>query len=320
MANPSRRSFPATGLATGLAVGAASGLAACQPVQTVKAASDAGGTTVEVEGVPIHLARSGQGRPLVLIHGASGNLNDMTFRLGPALADRFEVIAVDRPGHGRSGIPAGGDVPITTQARLIRGALARIGIDRALVVGHSYGGSVALAWAVDAPGSVSALVLLGAPSQVWEGGLGLTNDLLASAVIGPALASALPHLVTEGFATRTLATVFAPQPAPPGYLAHLDLGLVLQPASLRENARQLVGLKEEIRPLVPAYPRLAMPIELVHGDADRTVGLDIHSRPFARQVPQAELVVLPGVGHMLHQVATAEVAARIRATARRTAG
>ena len=53
-----------------------------------------------------------------------------------------------------------------------------------MLVGHSYGGSVALAWAVDAPESISGLVLLAAPSQVWEGGLGLTNDLLASPVSG----------------------------------------------------------------------------------------------------------------------------------------
>ena len=57
----------------------------------------------------------------------------------------------------------------TRQAALIRGALARIGIERPLLVGHSYGGSVALAWAVDAPETVSGLVLLATPSQVWDG-------------------------------------------------------------------------------------------------------------------------------------------------------
>lgn len=291
----------------------AAALAACRPAPAVTPAF--AGAMVEVEGVPIHLVRSGRGRPLVLIHGASGNLNDMTFRLAPALADRFEVIAVDRPGHGRSGLPPGGGVSIDAQARLLRGALGKIGVTRAIVVGHSYGGSVALAWAVAAPGSVAALVLLATPSQVWEGGLGLTNDLLASPLTGPALAWSVPRLVTDRFAERTLATVFAPQAPPGGYLDHLDLSLILQPASLRENARQLVALKEELRPMVPAYPRLPMPIALVHGDADTTVGLDIHSRPFARQVPHARLAVLPGIGHMLHQVAAPEVVGGIRAVA-----
>jgi pimeloyl-ACP methyl ester carboxylesterase len=301
VAELSRRAF--------LAAGAA--LAACRPALAVTASE----VTVEIDGVPIHLARAGRGQPLVLIHGASGNLNDMTFRLAPALAERFEVIAVDRPGHGRSGVPSGGGVSIDEQARLLRGALAQLGVTRAIVVGHSYGGSVALAWAVAAPDSVAALVLLAAPSQIWRGGLGATNDILANPLTGPAVAWSIPRLVTDDFAARTVASVFAPQTSPNGYLEHLDLGLVLQPSSLRENARQLVALKEELRPMVPAYPGLPMPVALVHGDADETVGLDIHSRPFARQVPQARLTVLPGMGHMIHQVATDDVVASIRSVA-----
>jgi pimeloyl-ACP methyl ester carboxylesterase len=274
------------------------------------------GEFVTVGGVDLYFERSGQGPPVVLIHGASGNLRDWTFRVAPEIARTRTVIAFDRPGHGLSGMPNGGGVSIQQQAALLRGALARIGIERPVLVGHSYGGSVALAWAVDAPDTVSGVVLLAAPSQVWEGGLGLTNDLLASPVTGIPLAHAIPTLVTRGFAERTLATVFAPEAPPAGYLDHLDLRLVLQPRSLRENARQLVALKEELRPMVPAYPRLPMPIEALHGDADTTVGLDIHSKPLARQVAHARLTVLRGVGHMLHQVATPEVTARIDAVAR----
>ena len=295
---------------------AAAALAACRPMPPVSAAP-ARGERVEVDGVPIHFVRMGRGRPICLIHGASGNLNDMTFRLAPALAERFEVIAVDRPGHGLSGAPPGGGVSIGDQAALLRGALAQIGVPRAGLVGHSYGGSVALAWAVDAPESVSALVLLAAPSQVWKGGLGLTNDLLANPLTGPLIAQAVPRLVSDGFVERSVEEVFAPQASPPGYLDHLDLALTLLPATLRENSRQLVALKEELRPLVPAYLGLRMPMEIVHGDADRTVGLDIHSRPLARQVPQARLRVLPGIGHMPHQVATRACVASIDAALRR---
>jgi pimeloyl-ACP methyl ester carboxylesterase len=309
VAGLSRRAF-----LTGFVALAASRRAA--PMNAAPAGGRPAAATVTVGGVPISFSRMGRGRPVCLIHGASGNLNDMTFRLAPALADRYEVIAVDRPGHGRSGLPAGGGVSINLQAELIRGALARLGIQRPLVVGHSYGGSVALAWAVDAPETMSGLVLLAAPSEVWKGGLGLSNDLLANPVTGPLLARSIPHLVTRGFAERTVAEVFAPQEVPEGYLAHLDLGLVLQPTSLRENARQLVSLKEELRPMVPRYPGLSMPIQIVHGTADRTVGLDIHSAVFARQVPHARLTRLPGIGHMVHQVATGEVVEAIAAAAR----
>jgi pimeloyl-ACP methyl ester carboxylesterase len=198
----------------------------------------------------------------------------------------------------------------------MRRVLAQVGVRRVTVLGHSYGGSVALSWAVDAPESVEGLMLLATPSQVWSGGLGLSTDLLASPITGPLVAQAAPHLVTEGFARRTLAGVFAPQTAPPGYLEHLDLDLVLQPGSLRENAVQLNSLKEEIRPMVPRYPGLPMPIEILHGEADRTVGLEIHSVPLAGQVQRARLTRLPGIGHMLHQVALPEILAAMERMSR----
>lgn len=274
-----------------------------------RAATPEPDTMITVEGVALHFTRLGAGPPVVLVHGASGNLADMTFRLAPALAGRHEVVAFDRPGLGRSDLPPGGGVSIGRQAELMRAALARMGIDRYVLVGHSYGGSVALAWAVEAPQSVEALLLISAPSQTWEGGLGLTTDLLANPVTGPLLAQGVGHLAPRGLVERAVTGVFAPQAVPPGYLAHLDPDSLVRPAVLHENARQLNALKEELRPLIPRYPDLAMPVELVHGEADATVGLAIHSARLVRQIPQARLTALPGVGHMPHQVATDAVVA-----------
>ncbi len=275
-------------------------------VETSPVAVDAADEFAVVDGVRLRFRRIGEGPPVVLIHGASGNLNDMTFRLGPALSRNHTVFAFDRPGHGLSGAPEGG-TPLSVQASLMRQAMAQAGVRRMTVVGHSYGGSVALAWALDAPGSVEALMLVSAPSQVWSGGLGLTTDLLASPITGPLIARAAPLVVTQGFVARSLDGVFAPQPAPAGYLEHLDLALVLQPATLRENALQLDALKEEIRPMVPRYAELAMPVSILHGDADTTVGIEIHSVPLAAQVPHAQFTRLPGIGHMPHQVASDEI-------------
>jgi pimeloyl-ACP methyl ester carboxylesterase len=299
----SRRAFIA--MAAGGLLAATRGTGG-EVVVTSPVVADAAGELVVVDGVRLRFQRMGEGPPVVLIHGASGNLNDMTFRLAPALSRSHQVLAFDRPGHGLSGIPEGG-ASVSAQAALMRRALAQMGIGRSTVLGHSYGGSVALAWAVDAPESVEGLVLLAAPSQVWPGGLGLTTDLLANPIAGPLVARAATHLVTEEFASRTLAGVFAPQPAPTGYLEHLDLDLVLRPGSLRANAIQLSGLKNEIRQMVRRYPALLMPVEILHGEADRTVGLEIHSAPLAAQVPHARFTRLPGIGHMLHQVALPEV-------------
>ncbi|TPE50806.1 alpha/beta fold hydrolase [Amaricoccus solimangrovi] len=273
---------------------------------------------VVVEGVPIAFRRLGRGPAVALIHGASANLNDMTFRLAPALAARHTVIAFDRPGHGESGWPARGGESLAVQARLLRGALERVGLTRAYLIGHSYGGAVALAWALDAPRSVAGLLLVAAPSHGWRGSNGLANTLIDLPVAGPILARALRHLVPERLVNRLVAGAFAPQAAPEGYARHLDSALVLRPETLRRNARQLAALRRALEPMVPRYPGLVPPLEIVHGDADPRVSLGAHAQRLAAAVPGARLTRLAGIGHMPHQVALPETLgafARLRARA-----
>ncbi len=276
----------------------------------VRPASRSGGRErVIVEGVPIAFRRMGRGPAVVLLHGASANLSDMTFRLAPALARRHSVFVFDRPGHGESGWPARGGESLAVQARLLRLALERLGVTRAFLIGHSYGGAVALAWALDAPRGVAGLLLLGAPSHGWRGRGGLANALIDAPLIGPLIAKGLGHLVPTRLAARLADRAFAPQVAPPGYLDHIDLPLILDPANLRHNARQLGALGQCLEPMVRRYAELTPPLAIVHGDADPTVSFGGHAQRLAAAVPGARLTRLSGIGHLPHQVALPEVLA-----------
>jgi len=266
---------------------------------------------VTVGGVAIHYRRAGRGPTVVLLHGASGNLRDWTLGAFEAISRDHDTIAFDRPGLGKSGWPGPQGARLDVQARLLRGALDRMGVAQVTLVGHSYGGSVALAWALVEPASVSGLMLLAAPSQVWPGGLGFSTDLLASPLTGPLLANAVPALLPGSVAEAAAARVFAPQTPPPGYVAHLGIDLVLRAQALRANALQLAGLKEQIRTMAPHYPALAIPVEILHGTEDTTVPLAIHSEPLADQVAQARLTRLAGIGHMPHHGALPEVLAAL---------
>lgn len=267
--------------------------------------------SVRVEGVTLTYRRAGQGPVAVLVHGASGNLRDWTLGAFDAIARDHDTIAFDRPGLGRSDWPGPDGARLDVQVRLMREALTTLGVSRAILVGHSYGGSVALAWALLAPASVTGLVLLAAPSQVWPGGLGLSTDLLASPVTGPFLANAIPAFLPEAVAEAAAARVFEPQSPPAGYVAHLGFDRVLRAQALRANALQLAALKDQIRVMVPHYGALAMPVEVLHGTADTTVPLAIHSEPLAAQIAHARLQRLDGIGHMPHHVALPEVLAAI---------
>lgn len=267
---------------------------------------------VEVDGLRLQALQAGTGGPaIVLIHGASGNARDFTFGTMAALARHHAVIAFDRPGLGGSDAPATGVEDPFVQAAVMAGALRSMGIRRPILVGHSYGGAVALAWALSDPSRIRGLVLLAAPSHVWEGGVGLANDLLARPVLGPALAAAASILVPEDVLDSAVDRAFAPQEPPPGYLDRLGRDRLLAASALRSNARQLVALKSHLRAMVPRYPTLAMPVELIHGDADTVVPIDIHSAPLAERLPDARLARLPGIGHMPHHAAPAALLASV---------
>jgi pimeloyl-ACP methyl ester carboxylesterase len=114
-----------------------------------------------------------------------------------------------------------------------------------------------------------------------------------------------------------VAEIFAPQSAPEGYLAHVGAALTLRRASLRANALQRANLLAEIEALHRRYDEIAVPVEIVHGAADTTVGLSIHSEPLARQVAGARLDVIEGAGHMPHHTHPEAVIAAIRRAAER---
>ncbi|MGB8623885.1 MAG: alpha/beta hydrolase, partial [Paracoccaceae bacterium] len=112
-------------------------------------------------------------------------------------------------------------------------------------------------------------------------------------------------------------SVFAPQDAPEGYAAHFGPGMTLRRSSLRANAQQRAALKAQITAMMPRYGEIGVPVEILHGTADTTVGLQIHSEPLARQIPRARLTRLEGIGHMPHHASAGAVIDAIdRATAR----
>jgi pimeloyl-ACP methyl ester carboxylesterase len=278
------------------------------------------GRVLSVGGRRVHAVTLGRGADVVLIHGAGGNARDFTFDLVGRLSARFRVTAFDRPGLGHTpalsdAVWSGhGETP-AEQAALLQAAAMQLGIDRPVVVGHSYGAAVAMAWVLNHP--AAALVSLAGAVLPWPGPLDPFYRVLGSAPGGAALVPFLTAFASDAQVRRAIDQVFAPQPAPAGYLDHFGAALTLRRASLRASTRQVNTLLPQVRAMAPRYPGLTLPIEIVHGDADRTVGLDIHSRPLAATVASARLTVLPGVGHMPHHADPAAAVAAITCAAER---
>ncbi|KGM47893.1 alpha/beta fold hydrolase [Pseudooceanicola atlanticus] len=276
-------------------------------VATAEEAYPPEGQFVEVDGHPIHYVQTGSGPDLVLLHGASGNTRDMTFSLVDQLSDRFRVTVFDRPGLGHTPRLAASGVTLEDQADLLVAASQQLGLARPVVAGQSFGGAVTMAWAVHHPDTLSAAVSIAGATYPWPGDLDAFYATLARPVIGPVMSRLLGAFVTEDYVRNAIEGVFAPNTQPDGYADYIGVPLVLRPRSLLANAQQRTELREHLRALSPRYPELTLPIEVIHGDADDTVAISIHSEELARNVESAQLTRLPGIGHMPHHAAEAAV-------------
>lgn len=277
------------------------------------------------DGRRVHAVVQGAGPDVVLIHGASGSTRDFTFGFADRLSDRYRVIVMDRPGLGwtdRAGARYGGALNTAAespreQARMLQAAAARLGADRPIVLGHSYGGAVALAWALERPEALSGLVVLSGASNPWPGDLGALYGINASALGGAVVVPMLSAFAPESRADGVVGSIFAPQPAPEGYVEYVGVGLSLRRETLRANARQVNSLRPHVVEMSEEYDEIRVPTEIVHGEVDKIVPMDIHALPLARQIPDARLTRLPGIGHMPHHVAPGAVTGAIDRVAAR---
>jgi pimeloyl-ACP methyl ester carboxylesterase len=256
------------------------------------------GQILTVNGLRVQVLIAGAGPDLILIHGASGNARDVTLALANRLTKDHRVIAFDRPGLGHSDpLP---DDSLAAQALHLSAAALQLGISNPLVVGQSYGGSVALAWALHSPLKPRALVLIASPSLPWPGPLDiwyrLNNTALGAALLIP-LATAF---VSDTYINASIEGIFRPALAPPGYAKAIDAPMTLRRSALRANLSQVNALRAQLVDMEPLYARLALPIEIIHGSADTIVPLHIHSRPFSALHQNAHLTVIDGAGHMPH--------------------
>ncbi len=274
------------------------------------------GQIITVDGLRVHAYVAGSGPDLILIHGASGNLRDFTFSLIPKLTDRYRIVAFDRPGLGWSDpLPADNTNP-AAQAAHLRRAADQLEVENPIVLGHSYGGAVAMAWALDNP-DTAALVLVSAATMPWDGGIWYMHNVMGNPIGARTAVPLITAFAGNATAETAIRDIFKPDTMPEGYLENIGASLTMRRTSLQINSAQVANLKPFIIAMRARYPELTLPIEAIHGDTDTIVPLRVHSGPLSEVLPNVHLTVLPNTGHMPHHAQEAQVLATIDRAATR---
>src|SRR6266849_1844790 len=180
------------------------------------------GKVIEVAGASLNIVdigpRDAAGPPVVMIHGASSNLEIMRQPLGGRLAEKHRVILIDRPGHGWSTRARLADSTPAIQARMIDEALDKLGVSRAILVVHSWSGALGARIALDYPQRVAGLVMLAPVAYPWPGGVGWYNKAITTPVIGPLLAYTITLPLGLFWAGSGARDVFLPQIMPENFI------------------------------------------------------------------------------------------------------
>jgi len=277
-------------------------------------AHPAQGRMVEVAGARLHVVEIGprDAPPLVMLHGASSNLEVMR-PLAERLSNDHRVVLIDRPGHGWSTREKFSDSTPQPQARMIAEALQKLGLEPAIFVAHSWSGALALRIALDHPDRVAGLVMLAPVAYPWPGGVSQYNYVVTTPVIGSLLANTVTLPLGLMLADSGSRSVFAPQAMPHDFVKDSATRLLLRPREFIANAWDLVTLRAAMAEQAPRYGTITAPITIIAGDVDKTVSTHIHSQPLAKTAKNTKLIVLNGVGHMIQFAAPELVVAEIEA-------
>ena len=290
-----------------------------QLARRAEASNPPAGRFIEINGVCLHYVDKGHGTAVVMLHGNGSMIADFAASgLLAEAAKRHRVIAFDRPGFGHSSRPAGKDWTPEAQAKAIHAALAELGVERAVVLGHSWGTLVAVAMAQSFPQTVSGLVL--------ESGFYFPTSrvarLLASAPTVPGLDGILRHSVAPVLARlmwpMLMRKIFAPAPVPEQFDA-FPREMAVRPSQLRAAAAETRMLAAAAARLCSDYGRLTMPVAVIVGDGDRLIDPDAQSARLHNEIAQSTLKKVGGSGHMLHQTNPAVVLAALEEIAAQAA-
>jgi pimeloyl-ACP methyl ester carboxylesterase len=272
------------------------------------------GAFIDVDGVRLHYIEKGTGSPVVLLHGNQAMADDFEISgVFDRIAEKHRVIAFDRPGFGYSERPRETVWTPSAQGSLIRKALVKLGVEKPVLVGHSWGTLVALAYAVEHPADTGALLLLSGyyfPRKRLDV---VIASLSAIPLIGDVLCYTISPLLGWLTGPLLLKIIFAPSHVAERFKREFAFSMALRPSQIRATAGDSSLMVPGAARLTGHYLELAMPVAIMAGRGDKIVDIEPHPMRLHGVIRQSTIEVIDGTGHMLHHAFPEKVSAKVEA-------
>lgn len=304
-------------LASAVVIGAMAAMALVNRQLAKKAERDnpATGRFLNVDGVRLHYVERGSGEPLVLLHGNGSMIEDFeSSGLIDLAARNYRVIVFDRPGFGHSDRPRNVVWTPDAQAELIKHALERLDVSNAIVLGHSWGASVAVALALKHPDLIRGLVLASGYYYPTARPDVISMGVPALPVVGDVISHTLSPLISRMIWPLMMAKIFGPRSVPDKFAA-FPKEMALRPSQIRASAAESALMIPDAFGLRNRYAELKMPVIIIAGEEDRLIDIDTQSARLHSDIPQSRFHRVAGNGHMIQQTAMDQVMSAIREVA-----
>ncbi len=266
--------------------------------KTTAPAPDTAEHFVTAGNTKLHYVESGSGRPVVMIHGNAGDLHDFEFGTLDLLARNYHAIALDLPGHGLSKMSRQAKGTIQEQAVILHQALTALGVKDPILVGHSWGGAIALAYALLYPHDISALVLLAPAAYSDRRHDAPLGFLLRIPLLSDACIIMLKAIQGRRLLKKSLKDAFSPDPVPDDYLKSAA-AVWLDRKRLKAFIRNDVMVDSSLQELSPQYQKIHAPVIIVTGDSDLAVSPRQNALNLHKVIANSALVVIPHAGHQI---------------------
>jgi pimeloyl-ACP methyl ester carboxylesterase len=254
------------------------------------------GAYVTINDVKIRFKQIGTGPDLLFIHGVPGSIEDWE-SLIPVLSPRYRLTLYDRPGHGFSSAE-NIEYNLEHNARIAFGLIDKLQLKDVIVIGHSYGGSIVMAMAVQKTLSVKGFIAVGGTSYEVRH-IDPLFCIIRLPLIGRGFASIASVTVGAGMVAEGIEQAFHPNlKAIPAGFTNRRKTIWLQTRVICTIAREELNLNHDLQRIIPRYRDIQKSFIIIHGSDDLLVPSD-DSRRLHSVLPNSRLIILKNTGHQV---------------------